>query len=66
METWVINIPKFQTLDTTKIDFPILTYDFFDKGLFSTYDGVLGLDFFRENGILTIDFIEEKLMFKNN
>lgn len=66
METWVINIPKFQTLDTIKIDFPILTYDFFDKGLFSTYDGVLGLDFFRENGILTIDFIEEKLMFKNN
>jgi hypothetical protein len=35
-----------------------------EKGLISSYDGVLGLDFFRGQGVLTIDFLEQKLWFE--
>jgi hypothetical protein len=38
----------------------IVSYDFLSKGILSTYDGVLGLDFF-SNTILTIDFIHQKV-----
>ena len=54
-------IADFRVLGIDKTEFPILTYDFLAKGLVSSYDGVLGIDFFRKQGILTIDFVEEKL-----
>ena len=54
-------IAHFRTLGIDKINFPILTYDFLAKGLISSYDGVLGIDFLRQQSILTIDFVEEKL-----
>ena len=54
-------IGDFQALNLQKLNFPILTYDFLEKGLVSAHDGVLGIDFFRKNHILTIDFREEKL-----
>ena len=54
-------IAHFHALGIDKVNFPILTYDFLAKGLVSSYDGVLGIDFFRQQAILTIDFFEEKL-----
>ncbi len=55
LEAWRIKIRNLETLDLHRSDFEVLTYDFFEKGLFSPQDGVLGLDFFK-NTILTIDF----------
>ena len=59
VQTYVV--AQFSTLGIEKTDFPILTYDFLAKGFVSSYDGVLGIDFFRQQSILTIDFVEEKL-----
>ena len=61
MDIATYQIAHFHTLGIDKTDFPILTYDFLAKGLVSSYDGVLGIDFFRKQGILTIDFVAEKL-----
>lgn len=61
MDIAAYQINHFRALGIDKTDFPILTYDFLAKGLVSSYDGVLGIDFFRKQGILTIDFVEEKL-----
>jgi Aspartyl protease len=66
----VIEVPTF-TLENFTVfnipnkDFSVLTYDFLAKGLTSPYDGVLGIDFFRKQWILTIDFIEEKIWLAN-
>jgi hypothetical protein len=62
----IMNVPiyemtDFSALGINKTSFPILTYDFLAKGLTSSYDGVLGIDFFRKQCVLTIDFVEEKL-----
>ena len=57
----IYNIESFSTLDISQPNFSVLTYDFLAKGLISPYDGVLGIDFFRHQWILTIDFIEEQL-----
>ena len=61
MDIATYQIAHFRTLGIDKTDFPILTYDFLAKGLVSSYDGVLGIDFFRKQSVLTIDFVEEKL-----
>jgi hypothetical protein len=57
----IVDINDFNVLGISKKEFSVLTYDFLAKGLTSTYDGVLGIDFFRNQYVLTIDFIEEKL-----
>ncbi len=63
MDVPVYEITEFNALGISKADFSVLTYDFLAKGLTSPYDGVLGIDFFRQQGVLSIDFVEEKLWF---
>lgn len=55
MEAWPVKIREIEGLGILLTGFEILTYDFFQKGLLSPHDGVLGLDFFK-NTVLTIDF----------
>jgi Aspartyl protease len=57
-------VEQLNALGVTRKQFQVLTYDFLEKGLISPYDGVLGLDFFRQQGVLTIDFLEQKLWFE--
>jgi hypothetical protein len=57
-------VEQLTALGVTRKQFQVLTYDFLEKGLISSYDGVLGLDFFRGQGVLTIDFLEQKLWFE--
>ena len=57
LQTHRLKVKKLEALGHSYIDFEVLTYDFFEKGLFSLQDGVLELDFF-QNTILTIDFIK--------
>jgi hypothetical protein len=57
-------VEQLNALGVTRKSFQVLTYDFLEKGLVSSYDGVLGLDFFRQQGVLTIDFLEQKLWFE--
>jgi hypothetical protein len=61
MEVPIYEIKDFNTLGVKKSSFSVLTYDFLAKGLTSSYDGVLGIDFFRKQCVLTIDFVVEKL-----
>jgi hypothetical protein len=61
MHVPIYKMKDFSVLGIHKTSFPVLTYDFLAKGLISSYDGVLGIDFFRKQSILTIDFIAEQL-----
>ena len=61
MDVPMFEIKDFNALDINKTTFSVLTYDFLAKGLTSPYDGVLGIDFFRKQYVLTIDFVAEKL-----
>jgi predicted aspartyl protease len=45
IETEVFEIGKFSSLGMTKNKFPIQVYDFLAHGIFSDYNGLLGLDF---------------------
>ncbi len=53
----------FNALGLTKPNFEISAYDFLSAGLLVEIDGVLGLDFLKNN-ILTIDFIKSELWLK--
>ena len=61
MDVPIYEIKDFNALGINKSTFSVLTYDFLAKGLTSPYDGVLGIDFFRKQCVLTIDFVAEKL-----
>ena len=61
MSVPIYDIANFKILGFNKPNFQVLTYDFLAKGLTSPYDGVLGLDFFRNQWLLSIDFVEEQL-----
>ena len=45
IETEVFEIGTFTTLGLTKEKFQIQVYDFLSHGIFSDYNGLLGLDF---------------------
>jgi len=45
IETEVFEIGTFSSLGMTKNKFPIQVYDFLAHGIFSDYNGLLGLDF---------------------
>ena len=45
IETEVFEISSFVSLGTTKHNFQIQVYDFLAHGIFSDYNGLLGLDF---------------------
>jgi len=46
IETEVFEISIFSSLGQTKVYFQIQVYDFLAHGIFSDYNGLLGLDFF--------------------
>ena len=46
IETEVFEIDSFSSLGRTKNRFQIQVYDFLAHGIFSDYNGLLGLDFF--------------------
>ncbi|HTA28488.1 MAG TPA: retropepsin-like aspartic protease [Bacteroidia bacterium] len=46
IETEVFEIDSFSSLEQTKEKFEVQIYDFLDHGIFSDYNGLLGLDFF--------------------
>ena len=46
IETEVFEIGDFSSLGQRKTDFKIQVYDFLAHGIFSDYNGLLGLDFF--------------------
>jgi gag-polyprotein putative aspartyl protease len=58
MEASIFKISSLQVFDLELTNMEITSYDFLQKGLASSYDGVLGLDFFRLNkqGQLIVDF----------
>ncbi|HEY5462676.1 MAG TPA: aspartyl protease family protein [Hanamia sp.] len=45
IETEVFEVGVFSSLGQTKNKFQIQVYDFFSHGVFSDYNGLLGLDF---------------------
>ncbi len=60
LEAKKMMIGKFSALGSEQKDYEIFTYDFLLAGITSPYDGVLGLDFFK-NSVLTIDFQRSEL-----
>lgn len=48
IETEIYEIGSFESLGLTKQDFQVQVYDFLAHGIFSDYDGLLGLDFFEK------------------
>lgn len=63
LEAQLFQLSTFEALGRLHSKFAVFSYDFLQKGLLSTYDGVLGLDFFRFAGRLIIDFNEQVLWF---
>ena len=49
IETEVFEVTHFSSLGKTRNKFQIQVYDFFSHGIFSDYNGLLGLDFFEES-----------------
>ena len=45
----VFNIKEVNCFGITKYDFEVSAYNFLVFGIFSDFDGVIGLDFFRTN-----------------
>jgi hypothetical protein len=64
METQQFRLKKLSAFDKKISDFDVLSYDFLQKGIVSAYEGVLGLDFFRGLGVLTIDFKKQEIWFE--
>ncbi len=48
IDTEVFEVKSFLSLGITKQDFQIQVYDFLAHGIFSDYNGLLGLDFLAE------------------
>lgn len=55
-----IHAEIFSALGTEHSNYELFTYDFLLSGITSPYDGLLGLDFFKDK-ILTIDFRNQEL-----
>lgn len=60
IETEVFDIKSFSSLGMTKEKFQIQVYDFLAHGIFSDYNGLLGLDFL-EGTKFCIDTIENTI-----
>ena len=48
IETEIFEINRFSSLGLTKQNFQVQVYDFLAHGIFSDYNGLLGLDFLEE------------------
>ena len=57
------NLGKLSSINIEKTDFVVQVYDFLAHGVTSDYDGVLGLDFFK-NRKICIDFEKSILSVK--
>ena len=61
---FIVPLEKFKEIEALnsveKENFEIVSYDFLGNGILSEYDGVLGIDFFKEHKIC-IDFIKSEL-----
>jgi len=57
LEAQIVSTINFEALGIERQNFPVLSYDFLKHGILSAYDGVIGLDFFK-NTVLTVDFRE--------
>jgi hypothetical protein len=55
IDAYVFKLNQFTTLDKTIQNMEVCAYDFIANAIFSDFDGVLGLDFFR-NSELIINF----------
>ena len=47
INAYIFKIKTFFAIDTTLTDIEVCSYDFFTNHLFTDFDGVLGLDFFK-------------------
>lgn len=65
LEAQVFRVSDLSVLGKKFENFDLFSYDFLKIGLLSSYDGVLGLDFFRPGGRLTIDFDTQELWFSH-
>lgn len=63
LEAQIVSTVNFEALGIERVNFPVLSYDFLKHGILSAYDGVIGLDFFK-NTVLTIDFQEQFIIVK--
>jgi predicted aspartyl protease len=48
IEAEILEVSTLSSLGVTRKDFPVQVYDFLSHGVFSDYNGVLGLDFFED------------------
>jgi predicted aspartyl protease len=48
IEAEILEVSTLSSLGLTRKDFPVQVYDFLSHGVFSDYNGVLGLDFFKD------------------
>jgi predicted aspartyl protease len=48
IEAEILEVSMLSSLGLTRKDFPVQVYDFLSHGVFSEYNGVLGLDFFKD------------------
>jgi predicted aspartyl protease len=48
IEAEILEISTLSSLGITRENFPVQVYDFLSHGIFSDYNGVLGLDFFKK------------------
>jgi hypothetical protein len=55
LDAYVFKVAELSILGITRKDVEICSYDYFNNHIFPDFDGVLGLDFFREYKVC-IDF----------
>ena len=60
IETEVFELTSFSSLGLRKEKFQIQVYDFLAHGIFSDYNGLLGLDFL-EGSVFTVDMKENTI-----
>ncbi len=60
VETEVFRLNEFSSLGITRKDFEVQVYDFLSHGIFSDYNGLLGLDFL-ESRKFCIDLIKNEI-----
>lgn len=64
IETELFEIASFESLGIKKVNFEIQVYDFIAHGIFSDYNGLLGLDFL-EGTKFCIDLIKSEISIEN-
>jgi hypothetical protein len=63
IESNSFQVSSFEAMGVQKTNFQVLSYDFLQKGILTSYDGMIGLDFFKFSGVLCIDFNSQIISF---